>query len=427
MTIDGEEKKMTEDEVRSHRQSHSREVRREAYAALRRVYNTRQNQIILGNIYTSIVKNWSSEIRLRGYEGGVMTQRNESEELENEVVDLLLREVEKAYPLYQRFLRAKARVMGMEIIDKWEVTSDHSDKYLAIWDVGAPLGESTRSFTFDEALDLHLSVMRDFDQEFYDYSRAMIEEERVDVFPRSGKRGGAFASYRKWDPSFVLLNFTGKLYDVSTLSHELGHAIHGHLSQAQEAAVYDSPLSLAETASIFSEMLLSEKVKTIISPEEYQNFLNDHLGDVFATIFRQVQYITFERQVHELIHSGQEMTYRELNLLWRSEQEKMNGWLVQYDLDSSEESGWSMIPHIFRSPFYCYAYAFGNLLTFSLYNKVKNKDLSVEDYKNILRAGGSKRPRDLLARYGIDIASPEFYQTGLREVEKMVEEFEGLI
>lgn len=174
-------------------------------------------------------------------------------------------------------------------------------------------------------------------------------------------------------------------------------------------------------------MLLAEKVKTMISPEEYKNLLNDRLSDVFATIFRQVQYILFEREVHETIHSGQEMTYKELNLLWRAKQESMNGGLLQYDIDSSEESGWSMIPHIFRSPFYCYAYAFGNLLTFALYHKVTNGELSVEDYKNILRAGGSERPRDLLARYGIDIASSAFYRSGLREVEKMVEEFEGLI
>lgn len=118
MVIDGEERKMTEDEVRSHRQSTDRAVRREAYTSLRRIYNTKQAQITLANIYTSIVKDWSSEIRLRGYEGGVMTQRNESEELENEVVDLLLTEVEAAYPIYQRFLRAKAKMMGMEIIDK---------------------------------------------------------------------------------------------------------------------------------------------------------------------------------------------------------------------------------------------------------------------------------------------------------------------
>jgi oligoendopeptidase F len=208
---------------------------------------------------------------------------------------------------------------------------------------------------------------------------------------------------------FVLLNFTGKLRDVSTISHELGHAIHGHLSQVQEAPVYDSPLSMAETASIFSEMLLGEKVKSMVSKEEYKDYLNERLSDIFATIFRQVQYVIFERKVHDIIHSGQEVTYKELNSMWRSEQEKLYGWTVAYDVEGEEESGWSMIPHIFHTPFYCYAYAFGNLLTFALYHKVHvEKSLSVEDYKDILRSGWSERPRDLLNRYGIDIAFPWF-------------------
>lgn len=414
MTIDGEEKKLTEEEVRSYRQHPDRRVREEAYRSLRRVYNTKANQITLGNIYTSIVKDAVSEIPMRGMPDNVMVSRNISEEMDDEVVNMLLAEVEKAYPIYARSLRAKAKMLSLE--------SDFT-----VWDVGAPIGHSDKTFTFDEAYDLHLSVMEDFDQDFYEYSKQMIDEERIDVFPRAGKRGWAFASYRKNDPSFVLLNFTGKLRDVSTISHELGHAIHWHLSQVQEAPVYDSPLSMAETASIFSEMLLGEKVKSLVSTEEYKDYLNERLGDIFATIFRQVQYVMFEKQVHEAIHIGQELTYKELNVLWRAEQEKLYGGMVRYDVDAERESWWSMIPHIFHSPFYCYAYAFGNLLTFALYNKVKNKELSVEDYKDILRAGGSERPRDLLSRYGIDIASPEFYQSGIREVEKMVEEFEELI
>ena len=413
MMIDGEEKKLTEEEVRSYRQHTDRAVRIEAYKSLRWVYNSKQNQISLGNIYTSIVKDWSSEITMRGYPDNVMAQRNISEEMDDEVVNMLLSEVEKAYPLYQRFLRAKANMLGLK--DFW------------VYDVGAPMGNVEKEFTFEEAYDLHLSVMKDFDEDFYNYSLEMIREERIDAFPRAGKRGGAFASYRKWDPSFVLLNFTGKLRDVSTISHELGHAIHGHLSQVQEAPVYDSALSMAETASIFSEMLLGEKVKSLVSQEEYKEYLNERLGDVFATIFRQVQYVIFERAVHSQIHTGQELTYKELNGMWRDAQESLYSGTVVYDIPREEESGWSMIPHIYHTPFYCYAYAFGNLLTFSLYNKVQSGELSREDYKDILRSGGSERPRDLLGRYGIDIASTDFYQAGLREVEKMVEEFEKMV
>jgi oligoendopeptidase F len=414
MTIWGVEKKLTEEEVRSYRQHTDRAIRIESYQSLRRVYNSKQAQISLGNIYTSIIKDWSSEIKMRGYPDNVMAQRNISEEMDDEVVNMLLAEVENAYPLYQRFLNAKAKLLGLE-----------GD--FAVYDVGAPLGTVDKDFTLEEAYDLHLSVMKDFDQDFYDYSKRMIDEERIDAFPGAGKRGGAFASYRKGEESFVLLNFTGKLRDVSTISHELGHAIHGHLSQGQEAPVYDSALSMAETASIFSEMLLGEKVKSLVTQEEYKEYLNERLGDIFSTIFRQVQYVIFEREVHNQIHTGQELTYKELNGMWRTSQESLYNGSIAYDIAPEDESGWSMIPHIFHTPFYCYAYAFGNLLTFALYNKVQSGELSREDYKDILRSGGSERPRDLLGRYGIDIASADFYQSGLREVEKMVEEFERLV
>jgi oligoendopeptidase F len=450
MNIGWEEKKMTEEEVRSYRQHTDRNIRREAYASLRRVYNSKQNQITLGNIYTSIVKDWSTEIKMRKYPDNVMAQRNLSEEMDDEVVNMLLSEVERAYPIYTRYLKAKAKMLGLETncISHREERRDPENKKgipnsdwiasqarnvwvaetFSIWDTGAPIGHSDKDFTFDEAYDLHLSVMQDFDADFYEYSKRMIEEERIDVFPRAGKRWWAFASYRKGDESFVLLNFTGKLRDVSTISHELWHAIHGHLSQVQEAPVYDSPLSMAETASIFSEMLLGEKVKSMVSTEEYKDYLNERLSDIFATIFRQVQYVIFERKVHEIIHTWQEVTYKELNSMWRAEQEKLYGDTVAYDVEGEEESGWSMIPHIFHTPFYCYAYAFGNLLTFALYHKVHvEQSLSIEDYKDILRAWGSERPRDLLKKYGIDIASPEFYRAGLLEVEHMVEEFEKLV
>ena len=166
---------MTEEEVRSYRQHTDRSIRREAYASLRRVYNSKQAQIALGNIYTSIVKDWTSEIKMRGYGENVMAQRNLSEEMDDEVVDILLGEVEKAYPIYARYLKAKGKMLGLE--------ADFS-----VWDTGAPIGKSDKDFTFDEAYDLHLSVMKDFDQDFYDYSLRMIEEERIDVFPRAGKR-----------------------------------------------------------------------------------------------------------------------------------------------------------------------------------------------------------------------------------------------
>lgn len=270
--------------------------------------------------------------------------------------------------------------------------------------------------------------MADFDAEFHEYSVDMLTSGRVDAFPKFGKRSGAFAQYDKGHKSFVLLNYTNKSRDVATLSHELGHAIHGHLSQGQKSAVYGSPLSLAETASIFSELLLSEKLDAILPPEARMAQLNNRLEDVFATIFRQVQYVLFERRVHEAIMAGEELTYKEYNAMWREEQLKMSGDAIAYDVPPEEECTWSMIPHIFASPFYCYAYSFGNILVFSLFDAYKQNGAEfVESYKDILRAGGSKRPKELLSEHGIDITKPEFYRNAFRQIERMVVDFEASV
>jgi oligoendopeptidase F len=181
MNISWESKALTEEEVRTYRQHTDRSIRREAYSSLRRVYNTKQNQIALGNIYTSIVKDWSTDIQMRGYPKNVMAQRNLSEQMDDEVVDMLLSEVEQAYPIYARYLKAKSKMLNLE--------PDFS-----IWDAGAPIGHSEKDFSFEEAYNLHLSVMKDFDNDFYDYSVRMIEEERIDAFP---KKREAWVSLRE--------------------------------------------------------------------------------------------------------------------------------------------------------------------------------------------------------------------------------------
>ncbi len=182
------------------------------------------------------------------------------------------------------------------------------------------------------------------------------------------------------------MNFTGHVRDVFTLSHELGHAYHGHLAQAQKAPVYNTPLVLAETASIFSEKLLAESLKKTLSPEERSIFLHDRLVDTFSTIFRQIQYVLFEKEVHERVFRGEELNASDLGNIWRMTQHELYGSGMIYDVPSEAETTWAQIPHIFHTPFYCYAYAFGNILTLSLYRALKKGDIQKEDYKNLLRS-----------------------------------------
>lgn len=179
--IDGKKKTVTDEEVRSLRTSPDREIRRKSYESLRQVYNSKQTQITLGNIYSGIVKDWASDVKLRGY-NTIMEPRNTSEELENEVVDMLLQEVQSAYPLFTRFIEAKRKLLGLDTFYNYDTT--------------APLSEIEKEFSFENGMKLHLDTMKDFDQEFHDYSLDMLESGRIDVFPKHGKRSGAFASSR---------------------------------------------------------------------------------------------------------------------------------------------------------------------------------------------------------------------------------------
>ncbi len=334
---------LTEEEIRAFAKNPDREIRKKAAESMNSVYLVHQNQITLGNLYTGIVKNWSSSMELRGYKT-VMSKRNISEQVPDNVVDTLMSEVQKFYPLYQRFLRAKQKHLGLP--------------ELYGYDVHAPIFKIEKKIPYEEACKTVIEMFEGFDARFGSYARDMLEAGRVDAFPKPGKRGGAFASYDKGIESFVLLNYTSTVDDSFTLAHELGHGIHGHLAQVQKSPVYDAPLVLAETASIFSESLLMERISGSLTPEEKLELLNQKLLDVFGSIHRQIMYVSFERRVHEHIHAGGEMTYKELNLWWDEESKKLGGDVITPILPPEKNYTWSAIPHIFSTPFYCYAYSF---------------------------------------------------------------------
>ncbi len=403
-------KMLTEEEIRAFAKNPDRDIRRKASESMQSVYLVHQNQITLGNLYTGIVKNWSSSMELRGYKT-VMSKRNISEQVPDEVVDTLMSEVQKYYPLYQRFLSAKQKHLGL------------SELYG--YDVHAPIFKIEKKIPYEEACATVIEMFEGFDSRFGNYARDMLEAGRVDAFPKAGKRGGAFASYDKWVESFVLLNYTDTVDDSFTLAHELWHAIHGHLAQVQKSPVYDAPLVLAETASIFSESLLMEKISTTLSPEEKLELLNQKLLDVFGSIHRQIMYVSFERRVHEDIHTGGELTYRELNLWWNEESHKLSGDALTTVLPPEKNFTWSAIPHIFSTPFYCYAYSFGMLVSLALVEKYKREGSGmIEDYVKLLSSGGSVPPVEILQSIGIDVTQPEFYSDAFATIEGWLVSFE---
>lgn len=406
---------MTKEEVSALLSDVDESVRKDASMALREVYGSPQTQITLGSVYKSIVKDKVNEGKLRGVEY-VMEVRNNSEQMKKETVDMLLECVRNSYGTYHKYLKLKALLIGKEHLNTW----DRHVPYV--------VGEQ-KKFPFEEGLNMYLDVIKKFDKEFYDYSVDMFEKGRVDVYPKKGKQGGAYASYTQGLESHVLLNYTDLYDDVQTLAHELGHAIHGHLSQVQKPLVYSSPLSLAETASIFNETLMFDTLAANVnSKDEKISMLVENLDAQFGTIFRQVQIVLFEREVHDRLRNEEELTYVDFNKIWRKLTSEIYGDVVHFDTEAEKDYGWSSIPHIFATPFYCYTYAFGNLLSLSLYDMYKKEgDDFIPKYKNILKAGGSVPPEELLMRYGIDITKPEFYNGGLKVIDDMVNELSELI
>jgi oligoendopeptidase F len=410
--LNGKIEEKTEEEVRSMRMDADPEVRKASYKALETVYGDKSNQIVLGSLYKSVIRNWTGMQKLRGMDH-VMSPRNISEEQEDAVVDLLLDTVRENFPIVQRYLKLKARAMGKDVLD-------YTDRF-------APIGESSTEIPYEEAAKLFLETIATFDQEFADFSHDMITGGRIDVYPRKGKRGGAYAYYGKDIKGSVFLNYTGKMYDVTTLAHELGHATHGYFSQQQAYTVYDTSLSLAETASVFNETLFAEAfVKTLESPQDRIVFLEDNISGVMSTIFRQIMFVLFERDVHQQIASGKDLSEKEFTEIWRTYEREIYADTLSYP-DDYKATVWAQISHFFR-PFYCYSYAFGNILSFSLYQQYKEKGQDfVEDYKNILRAGGSMPAKELLAQYDIDITQKKFFTDGLQVVTGMLDQFEDAV
>lgn len=406
---------LTSDEIGALRSDANESIRKEATLSIRSVFGSDQNKITLGSIYKGLVKDKVNEDKLRGVEY-VMESRNNSEQLSKDTVDTLLNSVKGYYHSYHKYMMVKCLLLGKEHLNEWDRNAPY-------------VNGKERVVEFEEGLNMYLDVIKKFDKEFYDYSVDMFDKGRVDVYPKKGKRGGAYAQYVKGIESFVLLNYTDKLDDVLTLAHELGHAIHGHLSQEQKSSVFSSPLSLAETASIFNETLMfDELLKNVSDREEKISMLVERLDGAFGTIFRQVQIILFEREIHERLRNEEELNYTDFNKSWRKHCSELYGALVKFDNEETDDVMWSQIPHIFRTPFYCYTYAFGNLLSLSLYKMYKNEgDEFIPKYKEILKAGGSVPPEELLMRYGIDITKPEFYNGGLKVIDDLVNELMEIV
>ena len=404
MKIGNKSKTMTREEITNYVRSTNPKIRETAYKTILTKYT--ENKGVVGEIYQNIVLNWRDEgIEIRGYESPI-SMRNIGNDVDDKTIESLLSICRRNSPVFQKFFVQKAKMLKM--------------KKLRRYDLYAPAAANIKekNYAYDKSVKLVFESLGKFSNTLEEYARKVFNESHIDSAIRQGKRDGAFCSTLtpKITP-YVLVNFTGKSRDVFTLAHELGHAVHSQAAQDRSILVQDAPLPLAETASTFSELLLYDNLSDKISDNEKKIMLAEKIDDLYATIMRQSFFTIFEVDAHKQMGKG--TTINEISKTYLQNLKEQFGNSVSLSDDFAIE--WSCIPHFYHTPFYCYAYSFGNLLALSLFQRYKKegKDF-VPAYMSILAAGGSKKPEKLLAEYGFDIRSPKFWQEGFDYVNEQV-------
>jgi oligoendopeptidase F len=410
VTLEGRSRELGEEEVLALLYEPDRDTRREAARALSA--GLEKHSRLLAFMFNTLVHDKASDDRRRAF-GTPMHSRNLANEIEGASVDSLLDACVARYPLVARYYTLKARLLGLDPLEDY-------DRY-------APLPAAAGERSFEEAKRIVLAAYGDFAPEMADIAARFFDERWIDAELRPGKRGGAFSASTV--PSvhpYVLLNYTGNLRDVMTVAHELGHGVHQHLAAGQGLFEQDTPLTTAETASVFGEMLVFRHLlREESDPAVRLGLLCAKLEDAFATVFRQVAMTRFEQSLHTARREEGELPIDRVNTLWLDANRPMFGDSVRL----SDDYGWwwLYIPHFVHSPFYCYAYAFGELLVLALLRRYDEQGPDfVPRYLELLASGGSQSPAELLAKLDLDITDPGFWDGGLALLEEMVAEAERL-
>lgn len=409
LTVDGEEKELTRGELMVYVRGADPDLRAQAYQELYRVYG--DDGPILGQIYQTLVRDWRNEqLSLRKYASPI-SARNLVNDLPDTVVDTLLDVAQKNVGIFQKYFQVKARWLGVDRLRRY--------------DIYAPVAKAEKKYEFGKAAEIVLESFHEFSPQFAGLAQRIFDERHLDSEVRKGKRSGAFSwsTTPKLAP-WVQLNYQGRSDDVATMAHELGHAIHALLASEHSVLNFLSNLPLAETASTFGEMMLVDKLlKTETDESVRRDLLFRQVDDAYATIQRQVFFALFERQAHEMIDKGASVD--ELASAYLENLKKQFGDSVEISDEFRWE--WVSIPHIYEVPFYVYAYAFGQLLVFSLYKQYKAEGEAFKPrYLKILSTGGSMAPVKLLAEAGIDIHQASFWQGGFDVIRDLVDQLAAL-
>lgn len=392
------ERELTEMEVRALRRDPDPKVRREAH---RELYGKLMAEApTLSAVFNAVFLDYLQDLRLRGYRHPLEPVALR-DEVEVKDIEALLEATRAHYRLVEAYYRWKARRLGQEKVPSQDLL--------------APLGKKPK-IPFEEAKDLVLTAFGNFSPVVERIAREFFEKRWIDVYPRPGKRGGAFCSGGL--PSthpYVLLNHTDDLDAAHTLAHELGHGVHFYLARKQRLLNFGASTPLAETASVFAEILLDDLLLERLSPEERTLLLAERVEDAINTLFRQVMYTFFERRSLEARKEAA-LSPEAFHRIWQEEQARLYGEAVEWtELD---QAAWAGIPHFVHYRFYTYSYALGYLVVLALYGRYREEgEAFVPKYLEVLEAGESQSPKEILAQAGVDLASEAFFQYGFGVLE----------
>jgi oligoendopeptidase F len=409
LEVAGETKELTRGQIMAYVQGPDADLRAAAYQELYRVFA--QDGPILGQMYQTRVRDWRNEnLTLRKF-GSPIAVRNLSNDIPDQAVDTLLKVAGENTGIFQRYFKLKAKILGV--------------KKLRRYDIYAPVAKSEKQFPFDSAAEMVLNSFTEFEPKVGELARRVFDQDHLDSAVRQGKRDGAFCwSVLPEVTPWVLLNYQGRARDVATMAHELGHAIHSMLAEHHTTFTFHSSLPLAETASTFGEMMLTDRLLAEEKDEAVRrDILFKQVDDAYATIMRQSYFALFEKQAHEMVIKNASVD--ELSTAYFENLEQQFGDALKLSEEFKWE--WVSIPHIYHTPFYVYAYAFGQLLVLSLYQQYKQEGEAFKPkYLKILSAGGSEAPAKILSEADIDIRSAAFWQGGFDVVNGLVRQLEDL-
>lgn len=409
-TMDGEEKELTDGEMMALLRHPDRDLRERAFSTF---LDTHANHsLVLTSIFNNIFLDHKIDCEMRQY-ADVTLPTHLSNEIAPETVEAMMQAVERHYPLAQEYFRLKAQLLNIEKLKNT--------------DIYAPIEAEVEQLTFAQAQELILAAFGQFNEQFAALAADFFQKRWIDAEVRPGKRGGAFcAALSPRHHPYVLCSFNGTGRDVSTIAHELGHGIHYSLARRQTLLNYDAPLVLAETASVFAEIMLTRHLlANAKSTAARRGILCETIEEMYGTVFRQTALTRFEMAAHQQRKDGQ-LSTDDIATLWLREQEKVFGASVE--LIPAYRWGWTYIGHFIHSRFYCYSYSFGELLTLALYQRYLDEgEAFVPGYLRLLESGGSQRPEVALAQIGIDINQPEFWDRGFRVIAGLLEDLRATL